>query len=291
MLLESAAVLGTAGVAAAGLAALARDRARPWAVVGALLLGAGEAQASGAAPRAPRADLRFWTIAAAIATALTAVAARPEAFRALAAGELVFVLLLGLPLTAFAQAAAADLLRRRLPREEAAPAGAAPADGGEATGAEPADTLGALCDHAAREVRHARAQVADPARVAALDALDEAIAEYAAALDDPGSGLAPAQVKARLRGVVTLARSCLVEEAREAARTLGVRPDAAPEELDAVFEALARIYDGPTALPGTCPARYEELLAAHACLRGRLTAGDGEPLRLTGSGALHRAAA
>lgn len=285
MLLESAVVVGAAGLAATGLAALARDRARPWAVVGALLLGRGEAQASGAAARAPRADLRFWTIAAASATALTAVAARPDVFRALAAGELAFALLLGLPLTAFAQAALADLLRRRLPGEAAPSTDEAAADHGGA------DTLGALCDHAAREVRHARAQVADPARVAALDALDEAIAEYAAALDDPASGLAPAQVRARLRGVVTLARSCLVEEAREAARALGVRPDAAPEELDAVFAALARIYDGPTALPGTCPARYEELLAAHACLRGRLTASDGEPLRLTSSGALRRVAA
>ncbi len=298
-MLESALLMTATAGAVSGLAALARSEGRPWAVVEALVLGP-SASASASAPSAV-VDLRFWTFVAAVGTALTAVVAFPGAFRPLPPGELAFVLLLGLPLLAVGQAAAADLLRRRLPLDDWLPqeTGSASrsasrdasrdASPGGAPSAPAATELAAQCERAAREVQHARAQTADAGRLAALDALAETVSEYAAALAAPEGPGEPEVLRARLRGVITLARSCLAEEVREAARTLGVLPDATPEAIDAVFAALARIYDGPGALPGTSAERYEELKGARARLRRRPTAADGAPI-LIRSDALRRRA-
>ncbi|RMG07787.1 MAG: hypothetical protein D6731_22985 [Planctomycetota bacterium] len=238
-----------------GLAVLARGAGRPWPATGALLLGARE---GGEASR----RLRFAALVGAIGVLFAADLAFPSAFRALAPGELVFLLAFSLPITACSLAALADLLRPLLPDAwRRAPRSVAERR-----------ALAELLEGARSEVATALRRVEDPDRVAALEALDEAVGEYERVLvDDKGETARHLRktLDARLRGVIDMARTCLEEERRAAARALGVAPDATPEQLHAVYAALRDLYEGPGALPGTDPGRAAELRAAYERLRAQ----------------------
>jgi hypothetical protein len=165
----------------------------------------------------------------------------------------------GLPLIACAQGAAADALRARSRW------------GGEA-GPSHTARLQRLVAGARDEVQRARADVRDPARRAALEALEDTVAEYDAALaDDKGETARHVRktLDERLSGVVALARSCRAQERREAARTVGLRPEATDEQAAALRAALLDIYTGEQALAGADPAKAGELEEAFERLRVR----------------------
>jgi len=253
---EAAVAAGVGVTAAAALAVASRARARRWAAVEGLVLGAGGRAGV---------DLRFAALAGAVVTELAVVVACREAARAADPVALAFALLLALPVVGVAQAALADLARPWVARMgRRAPA--AHDDGHEEAAVQleqrdQLDQLDLLLDRARAEVESARAQVTDAARAATLDALVETIGDYGAARDDL-SGAGGDALRGHVWGVIALARSCVADEAREAARTLGVRPDAPAPEIRAVVTALGRIYAGPEALPGTSRERAAELEAA-----------------------------
>lgn len=240
--------------AALSLAWLARGARRRWAVLGALLLGRGD-QLGGA-----RIDLRFATFVVSVVSLLLILMLFPEPLLVLAPGQLAFAALLALPLLAGLLALGADGLARVLPlaaEEEQDEAAEAVLDARE------------LLEDAQEDILELREQVTDPGRVAALEALSEAVVEYEKALEQSGGHprLDRADLQERIGGVLTLARSCLVTEGHEAARTLGVRFDATPEEVQAVYEAVRRVYEGPHALPGVDPGKGGELQQAFHRIR------------------------
>jgi len=261
LLLQGALVLSAVAASGGLLGLLARDARVPGAVLAALLLGPGETGRRGP-------DLRFATFVAALGLQILVVLTFLSTFRALGAAELAFGLTLSLPVTAAGLAGLADLAARVLPDGWSFPlpglVGRRRADG----------SLEGLLDEARSEVANARGLVRDPALLAALDALDEAVNEYGRALDDVD---APdeadlAELRVRIEGVMALTRSCLEKGREEAGRVLGVRPDADPAEVEAVYRALARIYSGEAGLTGVDPSKLEEIETAYRQLAQPATA-------------------
>lgn len=252
-------VLASAGLAA-GLAWSAAGMARAWPVTGALLLGPDD-DVEG------EVDLRFRAFVAGALLVVAGALAFPDAVRGAGVVRLALGLALVLPLVTLALAAAADLASRAAAARRALALGPATLEvaAGEPD-AERGDSLDDLLEEARLELREASGRVTDAHLLAALEALREALDEYAlAAAEDP----APAELRARVRGVTALARTCVEAEGQEAVRLLGVRPDAAPEEVASVCRALVPLYRGPAALPGVDPARAEALEAAAARLGRR----------------------
>lgn len=250
-------VLASAGLAA-GLAWSAAGMARAWPVTGALLLGPDDDVEGGV-------DLRFRAFVAGALLVVAGALAFPEAVRGAGVVRLALGLALVLPLVTLALAAAADLASRAAAARRALGPTAleVAATDPEAERAAPLDDL---LEEARLELREASGRVTDAHLLAALEALREALDEYAlAAAEDPE----PAELRARVRGVTALARTCVEAEGQEAVRLLGVRSDAAPEEVASVCRALVPLYRGPAALPGVDPARAEALEAAAARLARR----------------------
>lgn len=250
LLLKGAFVaLATAGLAL-GLAWSARGEPRSWPVTGALLLGSD--------PEADdEVDLRFRAFLAGVLAVIVGALVFPDAVRGLATARLVLGLALALPIVTALLAALADVVARALQRRAAADVPAATQD--ERT------PLADLLEEARLEVRDASSRVTDPHLQAALEALGEALGEYA--VDDREGG----DLRVRVLGVIALARTCVDAEQRHAAELLGVRPDATAAQVVAVRDALVSIYRGPAALPGVDPAHAEALDAAVA-RRARLAA-------------------
>jgi hypothetical protein len=242
-------VLLVFAASAAILARLARRASGPWATLGALLLGRADRAGS-------HVDLRFAAFTAAVAVVLSAVVAFPTTFRLLSPGELTFAVTLALPLVACGLSVTADVALRSLPPVHP-------------TAGDPID-LGALIEGARNEVDEALSRVEDPSRIAALEALTDAVAEYDQVVTDRNGETARHLRKTldqRLRGVITLARSCVDEERREASNTLGVAADASPDEVDEVYFALRRIYTGAQALAGADPTKLSELTLAYRAIK------------------------
>ncbi|MCO5171586.1 MAG: hypothetical protein M9894_35230 [Planctomycetes bacterium] len=239
MLLEGGfVVLAWAGLAGA-LAWCARPPGGAWPVTGALLLGPEEEEARDAP------DLRFRAFAAGVLLIVCLALAFPGAARGASLVQVAVVLAVALPLVTVSLTAAADLAGRAL-----AARGAAPADAG---------ALADLLEEARLEVQAATARVACPHLQAALEALGEALDEYALAARRPG---ASPDLAARVRGVAALARTCAEAEGQEARRLLGLSPDATPDDAAAVCGALLPLYRGAGALRGVDPARAGALEAA-----------------------------
>jgi hypothetical protein len=233
----SLAVLG-----AAWLGWRAREAERSYAVLAALFLGPDEV------PEA-RTDLRFATVAWAMTIVTLALVFLPWGG---GSASLAFGLLGGVPSLAVAMALGASAFRRLpLYRRKAAEA-------------REAEDLRELLQRARDELSVARDRVGGPQRDA-LGALEEALEEYASDLDQgTREGLAE-----RLQGVIDMARSCLMEEARQAARELGVRQNASPAEVQRIYRALREIYGGDSPLPGVDPRQAERLELAHERLKLR----------------------
>lgn len=252
VLLKASLVLFVFAAAGVLLARLGRACPGPWANLGALLLGPRDSLRAGV-------DLRFAAFSCGIAVLLVAVVAFPTVFRALSPGELIFAIALGLPLVATGLATVADLIRRVAP----------PSWQLHRTEASTTEPLGSLLNDARGEVERALSRVEDPSRVAALEALTEAVTEYDRVICDRNGETARHLRKSldqRIRGVITLARSCVDEERREASEVLGVRFDASSSEVTEVFSALTRTYEG---LSGADPAKLVELRAAYESLASR----------------------
>ena len=248
-LLKASLVLFAFAAAGVVLARLGRACPGPWANLGALLLGPRDSLRVGI-------DLRFAAFTGGIAVLLVAVVAFPTVFRALSPGELIFATALGLPLVACGLATVADVTRRFAPGSWTLERAAAPST----------EPLGSLLNDARVEVERALSRVEDPGRVAALEALTEAVTEYDRVICDRNGETARHLRKSldqRIRGVITLARSCVDEERREASEVLGVRVDASSSEIAEVFSALTDTYEG---LSGADPAKLVELRAAYESL-------------------------
>lgn len=253
MLLEGGfAVVAWAGLAVA-LAWSAREvgAAGAWPVTGALLLGPDDDEAG-----AP--DLRFRAFAAGVLLVVTLALAFPTAVRGAPAGQVVAVLVVALPLLTASLAAAADLAGRALAaRRRAAVVDTGAVGAAGAAGAE--GSLADLLEEARLELQEATARVVCPHLQAALEALGEALDDYALAARRPDAG---PDLRARVRGVAALARTCAEAEGQEARRLLGLTPDAGPDEAAALCRALLPLYRGEGALPGVDPARARALEAA-----------------------------
>lgn len=250
VLKASIVVFVTVGMAAL-LAYLARRTTRSWPVTGSLLLGSVDADGA-------QVDLRFAAVVAALVTALVTMLSFQGVFATLSPTEMAFFLVLTLPVVACVLSVVADLALRIVPaswRPEP----------------ESDDTTNELLDAARAEVCMALAQVEDPSRIAALEALTEAVSEYDSALGRNGETARHLRktIRERVIGVITLARSCQDGERREASQVLGVRLEAAPSEVEAVYSALSAIYEGPDGMPGVDPTRQLELRAAYDRLRVR----------------------
>lgn len=233
----SSAVLG-----AAWLGWRAREAERTYAVLAALFLGPDEV------PEA-RTDLRFATVAWALTIVTLGLVFLPWGG---GSASLAFGLLGGVPALAIAMALGASAFRR-LPLYQRKAAEAREVEG-----------LRELLQRARDELSVARDRVGGPRREA-LGALEEALEEYASDLDQgTREGLAE-----RLQGVIDMARSCLMEEARQAARELGVRQSASPAEVQRVYRALREIYGGDSPLPGVDPRQADRLELAHERLKLR----------------------
>jgi hypothetical protein len=273
LLLRAGFVTVTALGLALALAWSARDERRGWAVTGALLLGERGGERGGD-DRADEVDLRFRAFLAGVLAVVVTALVFPDAVRGAAAVRLVLGLCLVLPLVTLVLSALADLGLRIA---AALPAGAVPAlvgsgaDEGEDVDDEPrADGalagLDDLLEEARLEVQEAGARVVDPQLQAALEALREALDEYARCAAAPG---ASGELRARVQGVTTLARACADVEARDATRLLGVRAGAGRDEVEGVLRALVPLYRGPGALAGADPAHAAALEAAAAQLIDR----------------------
>lgn len=123
-----------------------------------------------------------------------------------------------------------------------------------------------MLEEARAELATARELVRDPALLAALDALEESAVDYShAAAEARGEDdQRVREMRARVEGVIALTRSCLDEDRLSAARLLGVRPDATPDEVRDVTAALRGVY-GTLRLPGIDPGHL--LLLERACER------------------------
>jgi len=233
----SLAVLG-----AAWLGWRAREAERTYAVLAALFLGPDEV------PEA-RTDLRFATLTCSMAIVTLGLVFLPWGG---ASASLAFGLLGGVPALAIVMALGASAFRRL------------PIYRRKAEEAREVEGLREMLQRARDELSVARDRVGGPRREA-LGALEEALEDYASDLDQGSrEGLAE-----RLQGVIDMARSCLMEEARQAARELGVRQSASPAEVQQVFRALREIYGGESPLPGVDPRQAERLELAHERLKLR----------------------
>ncbi|MGE0710548.1 MAG: hypothetical protein AB7N76_17905 [Planctomycetota bacterium] len=239
-----------AALSAAGLAWLARAATGRWAVATGLLLGSDEAGVE--------ADLRFWALSSGLSLSVAGALLLPP-LQALDAPRQVLALALGVPAAALLVSALAEGISRL------------PAWQRRVARAQQTAALSAALERARDQVERAR-QHALGARREATESLAEALEGYAEAL---GRGELEGLAE-RIACVLDMARSCLLEEGREAARVLGLRPDASPAEARAVFQAVARVYAGPEALPGASPEKHDELLAAFERLelRHALTASE-----------------
>lgn len=233
----SSAVLG-----AAWLGWRAREAERRFAVLAALFLGPDEV------PEATT-DLRFSTLTWSMAIVTLGLVFLPWGG---ASASLAFGLLGGVPALAVGMALGASAFRR-LPFYRR-----------KAEEAREVEGLRDMLQRARDELSVARDRVGGPRREA-LGALEEALEDYASDLDQGSrEGLAE-----RLQGVIDMARSCLMEEARQAARELGVRQSASPAEVQQVYRALREIYGGESPLPGVDPRQAERLDLAHERLKLR----------------------
>jgi hypothetical protein len=224
------------------LAWLAREARRPWAVVAAVVGGEGAVEGI-------EADLRFWAVAAALSLGVATWLLVPW-------GGAVS-LLAGVPLWLAVLVLGAEGLSR------------SPVWRLSATRAKERTALMSLLERAQDQVRQARIRVSEHRR-AVVETLEEELSGYALALQsDELDGL-----RERIEGVLSLARSCMVAEGRDAARLLGVRLDASPAETRAVFQALQGIYEGPGALPGAAPDKGRELACAYERLELRFALQD-----------------
>lgn len=239
--------------AACALTKAAGKTPRRWAVTGSLLLGRSDGERG--------VDLRFATVLAAVATLLSAAGVFSRELRALSTGQVAFAVGLTLPLLAALLAMLADFGGRYVESSALEPE--------QAPEHEEEHPLVGLLDQARFEVRMVKSQVEDPGRVAALDALSEAVSEYEQAMLEPDADRWSSGLDTRIRGVITLARSCLDEEGLDAAQRLGVRPDASPAEVTGVYRTLCKVYTGPDALPGVSPDKHAELTAAYERLKAR----------------------
>lgn len=227
---------------AAWLGWRAREAQRTYAVLAALFLGPDEVPES-------RTDLRFTAVAWALGIVTLGLVFLPWGG---GSAGLAFGLLGGVPCLALAMALGASAFRR-LPFYQR-----------RAAEAREVEDLRELLQRARDELSVARERVGGPRREA-LGALEEALEHYASDLDQgTREGLAE-----RLQGVIDMARSCLMEEARQAARELGVRQSASPAEVQRVYHALRAIYGGETPLPGVDPRQAERLELAHERLKLR----------------------
>lgn len=236
-----------------GLSWCAREQGRSWPVTGALLFGAEQAAGDEGAV-----DLRFRAFVVGVLAVIVGALAFPEVARGASTGRLVLTLLLALPLVTIALAAAADLATRLAGRSAVAP--------GRGEDDDETAPLLDLVEEARLEVQQAAARVTDPNLQAALDALRETLDEHAVAARD---GEDAPDLRSRVLGVTALARTCAEAEGHEAVRLLGVRPDAAGDEVAAVCRALLPIYRGPAALGGVDPSRGDALEAAAAAIARR----------------------
>lgn len=255
--------LASAGLAF-GLAWSGAGQAGPWPVTGALLLGGDEDR--------DEVDLRFRTFAAGALVVVVAALAFPDALRGAGVIRLALALALALPLVTLLLAAAADLAARAVAARQARAgvtlevADRAGASSDAEDDAEDRASIDDLLEEARLELREASTRVTRGSLQAAIEALREALDDYAVAA---GADDASPELRARVRGVAALARTCAEAEGQDAVRLLGVRPEATPDEVASVCRALLPLYRGPAALPGVDPARAEALEAAAARLTRR----------------------
>ncbi len=150
----------------------------------------------------------------------------------------------------------------------ATPAAVVAPDAAPAPAAAAAPARAGPVDRARSALASVRSAADEPALLAALDALEEAVDVYARDLGSPGESQA---LRARLAGVVTLARTCggAAADDHAARAALGAAPAATPAEVWALADALTPLYAGPTALPGADPTRAAALEAAAARLAGQ----------------------
>lgn len=268
LMLEGAFVAATSAGLAAGLAWSAAGRPGPWPVTGALLLGPDDGQ--------DEVDLRFRAFAAGAVVVVVAALTFQEAVRGAGLVRMALALALVLPVATVLLAAAADVgarllgawRARRAVTLEVAPTTAddTAADDPDDDAPEAGASLDDLIEEARLELREASTRVRRGHLQSALEALREVLDEYAVAAGMDGASPA---LRARVRGVAALARTCAEAEGQEALQLLGVRPDATPQEVAAVCRALVPLYRGPGALPGVDPARADALEAAAARLTRR----------------------
>ncbi len=275
MVVELVLKAGFVALASAGLAAglawssATAGRTRPWPVTGSLLLGPD-------GDRDDEVDLRFRAFAAGALLVVLWALAFPEALRGAGVVRLALGLGLVLPLVTLALSAAADLAARvvaaRRPRVTLTVRSASRAQGAdldasagasaEGSGADDDAPLDDLVEEARLELREASSRVSGAHLRAAIEALRDALDDYALAEPDD-------ETRERVRGVTALARTCVEAEGQEAVRLLGVRADADADEVATVCRALLPLYRGPAALPGVDPARAAALERAAAKLTRR----------------------
>jgi len=292
-LLQGAFVIATLAGLAAGLSVWAGRTRRRWALARAVLLGD---RADPAATDRPAREVRFAAFAASLAAAIVAALALRDGLRGLGVVRLTLGLATIAPLLAVGIAALADAGRRgrrRLlahrrartsaPAPEAADLVTQPAatsivaaDLDPVTPTvtptpAPAGAALAQCTDTVRAARHEveRARLAQPDEGvrAALDALDEALDEYAQALAGP-------ERRARLDGVAALAQACRPVEAAPrvgtgvgagAALEVAVNAQATPAGVWSLVDALVAIS---RAHPAADPAHSASLEAAARRLVG-----------------------
>ncbi len=297
-LLQGAFVIATLAGLAAGLSVWAGRTRRRWALCRAVLLGdRADAPRPGATDR-PARDVRFAAFAASLAAAIVAALALRDGLRGLGVVRLTLGLATIAPLLAVGIAALADagrrgrrrlLAHRRARTSAPAPAPEAadlagqpgassipaadldPVTATAAPTAAPAGAALAQCTDTVRAARHEveRARLAQPDEGvrAALDALDEALDEYAQALAGP-------ERRARLDGVAALAQACRPVEAAPhvgphvgagAALEVALNAQATPAGVWSLVDALVAIA---RAHPAADPTHAASLEAAARRLVG-----------------------
>lgn len=176
-------------------------------------------------------DLRFAAFVAALAAlVLVTAAGRPAGWSTWAV--LAVSALLVAPLTVL-EAALADAIGRVAPGTWETARFAARLSGSRALSRSQA----VLVEQAHCEVASARTIVQDPSLLAALDTLEEAVADYARAIEEADDGEALDGLRARLKGVTALTRSCFDDSACAEALAAVDRP-ASDEEVAQVCQQL-----------------------------------------------------
>jgi len=176
-------------------------------------------------------DLRFASFVAALsALVLVTVAGRPAGWSTWTVLALSAVS--ALPLTAL-EAALADLLSRFVPETWAAARFAATISSSHSRSGSRAQ----LVEQAHCEVAAARTIVQDPSLLAALDTLEEAVSDYARAIERVDDKEALEGLRARLKGVTALTRSCF-DDSASAAGLERVGEPASDEEVARVCREL-----------------------------------------------------